>query len=517
MKTTIPMLDNEHWWGGTNVDGVYMPFDANTRLSRDFRRDAPNETMPFYVSDQGRVIWSEAPFAVTMENGVFTFEGEEVTLETGGDTLREGFLYARKNHFPIDGRKLNRDFFKTVQYNTWIECLYHPTQEKVLRYAEAILENGFEPGILMIDEGWHGRYGNWSFDLLQFPNPKEMVEKLHNMGFKVLLWVVPYVCPDGEFFIEHLRASNSAHKPEERLFLRSRENPDRPALYQWWNGCSAMLNLSNPADYEFLDAQLQTLIRDYGIDGFKFDGGSIDGYASCIGGEPLCDRTPAELNAAWNNFAAKYDYHEYKDTFKGARNATIQRLCDRAHVWDRFDGFSSVVPDSIAQGLIGHPFICPDMVGGGEWSCFKPGKPIDGELFVRWAQCSALFPMMQYSKGPWACLSREHCDLVIAAGKLHKEMTDEIIEMVARAEETGEPILRNLEYNYPRMGYEKITDQFMLEDSILVAPVTKQGARSRNVILPPGTWQAEDGTIYDGGEHVLDAPLDRLIWFRKLA
>lgn len=519
MEFKVKMLENENWWGGSNNDGIRMPFNKDTDFKGSFLKSASGEAMPLYISDKGRAIWSEKPFSFEIKEGEFSLSGEgEFFLEEFGSSLKDAFRGARAKYFPSDKRKLNRDFFKTAQYNTWIECLYDQNQEHIMKYAEAIIENGFEPGILMIDEGWHGRYGIWDFDRTKFPDPKGMVDKLHEMGFKVLLWVVPWVCPDGEFFFTALRESNARHEndAENRLFIRQKQDPYFPALYHWWNGFSALLNLANEEDRKFLDDQLQFLMKEYGIDGFKFDGGSVGAYSNCITGETNTDLTPHELNFYWNKFASEYDYHEYKDTYCGAQFNTIQRLSDRSHQWEDSIGFSSILPCSIAQGLIGHPFICPDMVGGGSWEDFKPGKPIDGELFVRWAQASALFPMMQYSKAPWDALSEERCRLVLEAGKLHKAFTDEIIEMVERAEESGEPILRNLEYNYPNQGFATINDEFMLEDKYLVAPVLQKGARERRVILPEGEWQADDGKIYMEGEHLIECPLDRLIYFKKI-
>ncbi len=519
MNFSVEILENEFWWGGTSEDGVKMPFDRNTSVKNDFTKVCPNQTMPFYVSSLGRVIWSDSPFKVEISNGKFTLEGKDIILEKLGDNLKEAFIAARKKYFPIDGRHLVRDFFTTPQYNTWIECLYDPTEEHVLKYARDIIDNGFEPGILMIDEGWHGRYGEWTFDPYKFPHPKEMVDKLHSMGFKVMLWVVPYITADGLHFVNNfMRTANNT--PETRVGIRMKCDPSKPALFWWWNGASATLDFSKPQDRKFLDDKLQALMRDFNIDGFKFDGGNVTRYAECITGEHTSsDKTPNELNELWNTFAAQYDYHEYKDTYNGAKHATIQRLSDRRHAWAAGDkwgyGLSSIIPNSLAEGIIGHPFICPDMVGGGEWSDFLPGKPLDQELFVRWAQCSALFPMMQYSKAPWNCLDKKHCSLVIEAGKLHKAMSDEIYEMVKRAEISGEPILRNLEYNFPHCGYEKTTDEFMLEDYILVCPVIEKGATSRKVIIPDGEWIESDGTKYKKGEYTIDAPLDKLIWFRK--
>ena len=54
----------------------------------------------------------------------------------------------------------------------------------------------------------------------------------------------------------------------------------------------------------------------------------------------------------------------------------------------------------------------------------------------------------------------------------------------------------------------------MLGDSILVAPMQEKG-NSRTVILPSGTWKADDGKVYEGGSHTIDVPLNRLPVFEK--
>ena len=45
-----------------------------------------------------------------------------------------------------------------------MEHTYYQAQDKVLAYAHAIIDHGFKPGILIIDEGWHNPYGDWTFD-----------------------------------------------------------------------------------------------------------------------------------------------------------------------------------------------------------------------------------------------------------------------------------------------------------------------------------------------------------------
>ena len=512
------LYDGECLYGGSAYDGAKNPFTKDSVYHADFRKLCVNQTMPLYLSTKGRYFYSETPFAVTIENGAVTFEGGDVKEYAGGSSLRDAYLAAMRAHFPFDGRALPEAFFRTAQYNTWMEYTYDPTEEKVLSYAKAVLDNGFAPGILIIDEGWHGRYGQWEFDPHKFPHPKEMIEKLHAMGFKVLLWVVPLVCPDGQFFIRHCFENlPDCDKDASRLFVRTKEG--EVALFKWWNGYSAALDMRKDCDREFLDKQLRHLMRDYGVDGFKFDGGTVDMYhaASVLGGTARDDEDAHAMNQAWNEFGRRYDYHEYKDTYHGGGKCGIQRLCDKDHRWIG-NGIDTFVPASAITGLLGHPFICPDMIGGGEWiyNTMKDFK-VDEELFVRMAEASALLPMMQFSWAPWRLLSKEALENVKRMAQLHCSMSDTILALVKKALETGEPIVRFMEYNYPHCGYHGIIDQFMLGESILVAPVITKGTRSRNVVFPSGKWRSQDGEIFDGEcTREIESPLGKLLYFEKI-
>ena len=73
-----------------------------------------------------------------------------------------------------------------------------------------------------------------------------------------------------------------------------------------------------------------------------------------------------------------------------------------------------------------------------------------------------------------------------------------------------------MEYVYPHKGYHTVNDQFLLGDSILVAPVWKQGERERCVVLPEGKWLYLEKEEYTGGGTVtVPAPIDTLPYFVK--
>jgi alpha-glucosidase (family GH31 glycosyl hydrolase) len=77
--------------------------------------------------------------------------------------------------------------------------------------------------------------------------------------------------------------------------------------------------------------------------------------------------------------------------------------------------------------------------------------------------------------------------------------------------------VRSLDYQYPTRGYSSITDQFLLGETILVAPVLEKGARQRTVVFPPGVWKGDDGSLTSGPTtQTVPAPLERLPWWRRV-
>jgi alpha-glucosidase (family GH31 glycosyl hydrolase) len=193
-----------------------------------------------------------------------------------------------------------------------------------------------------------------------------------------------------------------------------------------------------------------------------------------------------------------------------------QRLHDKNHEWNEL---KMLIPNIILQGLLGYAFVCPDMIGGGDYLVsFKNLQHLDEELVVRSAQCQALMPMMQFSLAPWRVLSDDNLKICRDMAALHVEFGPLILELADQATATGEPIIRHMAYEFPNMGYETIIDQFLLGQDILVAPVLEKDARSRVVEFPPGVWQDVDGEKYNGPISLeVAAPLEKLPWFQRIS
>ena len=393
-------------------------------------------------------------------------------------------------------------FFSKPQYNTWIELIYNQNQEDILKYARSIIDNGFPTGILMIDDNWQKDYGNFNFRPDKFPNPKAMVDELHAMGFKVMLWVSPFVSPDSEEF-RYLKTKG---------YLVKRKGSDQPAILDWWNGSSACYDLSNPEAYNHLRSTLKKMQQDYHIDGFKFDAGDPERYPEKE--VDVFDRQSydTEQTYLWAKLGLEFPYNEFRACWKLGGQPLVQRLGDKKYSWD---GVASLVPSMIAAGLLGYSYACPDMIGGGEYSSFQgiDASGFDQTLIVRSCQIHSMMPMMQFSVAPWRILSKENLEMCIKYAKWHEQLGDYILSQAKKASITGEPIVRHMDYAFPNQGFEECRDQYMLGDKYLVAPIMSSG-NTRTVKLPKGKWKDDLGKVYKGGKtYTLDVPLSRLPWF----
>ena len=111
----------------------------------------------------------------------------------------------------------------------------------------------------------------------------------------------------------------------------------------------------------------------------------------------------------------------------------------------------------------------------------------------------------------------ENAAICVEMARLHVAFGSRILALAKRASETGEPIVKPMAMAFPNGGYEAIKDQFVLGDDIIVAPVLEKGARNRQVVLPEGEWQADDGSRHPGGCSInVEARLERLPYFTRL-
>jgi alpha-glucosidase (family GH31 glycosyl hydrolase) len=504
-QTTIPIKNGEKWFGGAVNDAHLMPFKDGYNL--DMNGDTRgNQAAPFLLSTNGRFIWSEEPFKVAIAKNSIVISNVKGTLvvDSAGKNLREAFSNASKRFFPSANKLPDTLLFSRPQYNTWIELVYNQNQKDILNYAKAIVANGFPTGVIMIDDNWADYYGRFDFRKDRFSDATAMIDSLHQMGFKVMLWVSPFVSPDTEVFRELLAK-------KLLLFSNVGDNSitwakaDKPAILSWWNGYSAVLDFTNPEAKNWFTARLDYMVKTYHLDGFKFDAGDADFYpASAVS---FLKTSPNEDSRLWGEIGLKFPLNEYRAMWKMGGQPLVERLRDKQHTWV---DLQKLIPHITTAGLLGYQFTCPDMIGGGDFGSFRDNAKIDEELVVRSAQCSALMPMMQFSVAPWRVLSTANLGIVKQAVEMRKKYTPYILQLAKEAARTGEPIVRALEYEFPHQGFADEKGEFMLGAKYLVAPVQSK-SNEKTINLPKGKWKDDKGKIFNGPCQVKQVvPLDRL-------
>ena len=116
------------------------------------------------------------------------------------------------------------------------------------------------------------------------------------------------------------------------------------------------------------------------------------------------------------------------------------------------------------------------------------------ELYIRWLQFGIFNPLSRaHHEGNNAVepglFGHEAEQIAKKSIELKYQLHPYIYSYARKAYDTGLPIMRALLLEYP--NDEKtysINDQFLLGQELLIAPVVKEGAKSRNIYLPQGNW-----------------------------
>lgn len=360
----------------------------------------------------------------------------------------------------------------------------------------------------------------------RWPNPKQLVDRIHEDGLKLLLWQAP-VMKYMEGVTHTQRDADADYMINKGYGVKDEQGqPYAIPSFEWFRG-SYVPDFTNPNAAKWWFEKRQYLLDELGIDGFKTDGGE------CIYGSELQfydGRKGAQMR---NEYPNTYigAFHQFANAhveggaitfsragYTGAQLIPIHWAGDERST---FEAFQASIRAGLSAGLSGIPF------WGWDFGGFS-GEIPTAELYIRGTQMATFCPVMQYhaeSKGqfnldrtPWNIAERTGDETVLKVYKyfadLRMNLLPYIYDEAKKCTETGEPLMRAHVLDYAN-DEEAVKQelQYMFGQSLLVIPVTTEGATSVRGYLPEGKWlnlfdtnaQAIEGKRYVDLEAKLDS------------
>ncbi|MFD9944284.1 TIM-barrel domain-containing protein [Nonomuraea sp. NPDC059023] len=418
-------------------------------------------------------------------------------------------------------------------FGVWMSANEWNTQAEVESELDKVATNKIPHTALVLEQWsdeatfyvWHGATytptpgsGKLSYANLTFPagtawqNPKAMVTNAHNKGVKVILWQIPVLKENFDSNPptapqQHL--NDRAYAQAQNYVVKNPTNgPYRIPTGQWF-GDSTVPDFTSAAATNWWMSKRDYLMDEVGIDGFKTDGSeAIFGrgvqFADGRKGDEMHNAYPNSYTQAYNAYVKGKNAQNTIFSRAGTAGAQANSIFWAGDQNSSFPAFQEAVRAMISAGQSGVPYTAWDLAG------FTGDFP-SAELYLRSAAQAVFSPVMQYhsekanpsvseARTPWNVQARTGNTTVVPTFRKFANVRMNLIPYLyteAKASSvTGAPMMRAMSYSFPGDATAAAQDQqYMFGSQLLVAPVTAQGASSRNVYLPAGEWY----DLWNGG------------------
>ncbi|KPV42959.1 glycoside hydrolase family 31 protein [Alicyclobacillus ferrooxydans] len=396
-------------------------------------------------------------------------------------------------------------------------------QEEVLELARTFRAKQIPCDVIHLDIHYMEGYRVFTFDQARFPDPKAMMTELAEMGFHIVPIVDPGVKRDprypiykegiaGNFFCKTIEGTVYTGDvwPGESAF------PDFTSdnVAAWWG-------------------EKQRFYTDLGIRGIWNDMNEPAIFNEIKTMEPHImhdnngnPKTHAELHNLYGMLMSKATYEGLRSQVGEERPFVLTRagysgVQRYAAVWTGdnrsfWEHMAMAMPMVLNLGLSGVTFSGPDVGGFAHHTT--------GELLTRWTQMGAFFPFFRNHSAldtlrqePWA-FDEPYETIIRDYTNWRYRWMPHLYSLFYGATQTGVPVVRPLVLEYPSdPRTTNISDQFLLGEGILVAPIYRPDTTARSVYLPEGVWYDYwTGQRYNTPGHILaDAPLDKIPMYIK--
>jgi alpha-glucosidase len=478
-------------------------------------------TYPFYMG-----LWERRIYGIFLDNTYQT------RFNFGASTDRFSYFQAQdgelRYYFIHDDSVGN-----IIKHYTWLtgriqlpplwslgfqQCRYsyYPDTE-VLNIARTFREKDIPADVIYLDIHYMERYKVFTWDKERFAHPADLIARLKELGFHVVLILDPGVKVEEGYpaYEEGLKAGMFVQYPD-----------GEPYSGQVWPGWCHFPDFTKPEVREWWGQQYKDLVE-IGVEGFWNDMNE-----PAVWGKHFPD--VVEFDYDGQRVSHKKAHNVYgqqmiRATYEGVRKlmgntrpftltragyAGVQRY---TAVWsgDNSSWDSGMIADCKilnSMGLAGLSFVGYD-VGG---FVGEAGIP----LFRRWIALGAFAPFyrchtMINSKDaePWA-FGEEAEEIARNYIKLRYRLLPYIYSLFYEATQTGMPVQRSLALYYPfdeRIYQPDYAAEYLFGNALLVCPVTSEHPYNK-VYHPDEIWYdlINDTLLEDSGEVVIETPKDKI-------
>lgn len=468
----------------------FTPFIKNGQVVDIWNEDGGTaseqayKNIPFYLTNRGYGVFVNHPEKVSFEIG--SEKVERVQFSVPGESLDYFVIYGPtpreilERYTALTGRP---GLPPAWSFGLWLSTSFTTDYDEatVTGFIRDMANCKIPLHVFHFDCFWMREF-NWTdfvWDKRVFPDPAGMLKRLKEQyGLHICVWINPYIAQRSVLFDEGLAGGYLLKRPDG-------------TVWQWdmWQAGMGIVDFTNPAACEWFASKLDALME-MGVDTFKTDFG---------------ERIP--IDVAWFDGSDPHKMHNYYtqlynqtvfeaikakrgegDAVVFARSATAGGQQFPVH----WGGDCTATFESMAESLRGG--LSLHLSGFGFWSHDIGGfeQTASADVYKRWcafgllSSHSRLHGSTSY-RVPWV-YDEEAVDVLAKFTRLKASLMPYIYQTAVQARQFGTPMLRPMMFAFPGdPACETLDRQYMLGDSLLVAPVLREDSLV-DYYLPAGAW-----------------------------
>ncbi|MGH9534160.1 MAG: glycoside hydrolase family 31 protein [Terriglobales bacterium] len=372
---------------------------------------------------------------------------------------------------------------------------YYPASN-VLHIAEKFRQLDIPADVVWMDIGYMRGYRIFTWSPQGFPHPRQLLARLHQIGFHAVTIIDPGVKQDANGYAAYasgVAAGIFAKYPDGQLFVGPvwpgpAVFPDftQIAARQWWAsqiahfaavGVDGIWNdMNEPSVFNTASGTMPDRVV------FRHDGQAITAAAAHnVFGQQMSRATRMGLRQLRPE---DRPFVLTRATYAGGQRYAALWTGDNTAHWSYL---SNGITTLLGMNLSGFPFVGND-IGG----FIGAGSP---DLWTRWVEAAAFFPFMRGHatpddppKEPWAFGSVHTAENRRAIERRYQYLPY-IYNIFYQAAQTGLPMMRPLVLAFPNdPNTYKLSSEYLFGHDLLVAPILHAATTSRGVYFPAGTW-----------------------------